>query len=331
MTRPNESRPAARSAGDIAKTLAHIRERHLKTPRDGELATHLDRLLERDDDGNMLPRPLKFTTTGETRGVLVVDAAGGGKTTLVSHVLKNHPVLGRRSEFGAHYIGAEVPSPATFKNMGQELLKRSGYQLKNNRRDAYSIWEIVKGRLQDSATAVLWIDEAHDLFCKDKDLILRAFKSLMKGDQAIVPVLSGTQKLLDFIRQDNEVQRRFSTMILPPVSATTEGRAFAKIIREYCDMAGLDPPGEPDLIPRLVHAARYRLGRSIELITGAIEQALMNDSRCLLIDHFAGIFTLQEAGTVDDNIFLATRWEEINPDGEENNVDASRGRRGRGA
>jgi hypothetical protein len=43
-------------------------------------------------------------------------------------------------------------------------------------------------------TAALWIDEAHNLFCADKNLILRAVKSLMQGDSAVIVILCVTRR-----------------------------------------------------------------------------------------------------------------------------------------
>lgn len=39
---------------------------------------------------------------------------------------------------------------------------------------------------------MIWIDEAQDLFCADRNLILRALKSLMQGEHAITIIVSGT-------------------------------------------------------------------------------------------------------------------------------------------
>ena len=92
-------------------------------------------------------------------------------------------------------------------------------------REGWSLWETLRGRLKDQGITVLWIDEAHDLFCADRHLILRALKSLMQGDEAVIPILSGTERLHEIVRSDPQVQRRLSTLILPPVSEVTDGQA----------------------------------------------------------------------------------------------------------
>lgn len=65
-------------------------------------------------------------------------------------------------------------------------------------------------------------------------MILRALKALMQGDEAVIVILSGTERLGEIIRTDPQVQRRFSTMQLRPVSTTTDGDDFGDLIEAYC-------------------------------------------------------------------------------------------------
>ena len=141
-------------------------------------------------------------------------------------------------------------------------------------------------------TVALWIDEAHDLFCTDKNLILRAIKSLMQGDSAVIIILSGTEKLADILRSDPQVQRRFSTLVLPPVDADANREDILAIIDAHCEIAGLAAPAEDDLVDRLVHAARRRFGLCIEYSIAAIEQALQQGTDQLDLHHFAAAWAL---------------------------------------
>lgn len=307
-----------------ARNLQKLRKLRVDTPRDAAFTTHLDRLLCRDETGNLLPEPQRFSAGRETRGVMVVDGAGGGKTTLISRALERHPVLSGGA--GRHYLDASVPSPATFKSMTGALLQRSGYPVITANREGWSLWETLRGRLKDQGIIVLWIDEAHDLFCADRHLILRALKSLMQGDEAVIPILSGTERLHEIVRSDPQVQRRLSTLILPPVSEVTDGASFSGVIREYCRIAGLEPPLDADLIPRLFHGARHRFGRCIETLVGAIEFALEAGASRLDIAHFAEFWAMQEGCPLGGNVFLAPDWPQINPDRDEADASPARTR-----
>lgn len=79
-----------------------------------------------------------------------------------------------------------------------------------------------------------------DLFCKDSAHILRALKSLMQGDGAVIVILSGTAWLSEVIRSEPQVQRRFSVMNLRPVCAATQEGEFHDIIDEFYGVAGLN-------------------------------------------------------------------------------------------
>lgn len=312
---------------DTMQILDKLRKLRIATPRDEAFKAHLDRLLCRDETGNLTHEPQRFSAGRETRGVMVIDGPGGGKTTLIARALERHPVLAGCGE--RHYLEASVPSPATFKSMGATLLQRSGYPVVAANREAWSMWETLRGRLKDQGITVLWIDEAHDLFCADRNLILRALKALMQGDEAVIPILSGTERLREIVRSDPQVQRRFSTLVLPPVAEAADGADFREVIGEYCRIAGLAAPNEADLIPRLFRAARHRFGRCVETVIGAIEFALESKADCLDIGHFAEFWGLQEGCPLGGNIFLAPDWSRIDPDAEDDTLVIPRRRRRR--
>ena len=300
---------------ETARILQKLRKLRIDTPRDAAFTSHIDRLLSRNDEGNLLHEPLRFSAGRETRGVMVIDGPGGGKTTLIARALERHPALAGAA--GRHYLEASVPSPATFKSMTGALLHRSGYPVNAANREGWSLWETLRGRLKDLGITVLWIDEAHDLFCADRNLILRALKALMQGDEAVILILSGTERLREIVRSDQQVQRRFSTLNLPPVAEATDAASFQGVIGEYCRIAGLEPPLEADLLPRLFHGARYRFGRCVETIIGAIELALEGGAPRLDIGHFAEFWGQQEGCPLGGNVFLARDWPQIDPDRDE--------------
>ena len=104
-----------------------LRDKYLSTPRDAQFRRYLDRLLQRDEQGNLVPAPRLYTKSGDARGIAVVEPAGGGKTSLVYHGLKTHPALQPRDAAHQPWVGVRVPSPATAKSLGIEILNASGY------------------------------------------------------------------------------------------------------------------------------------------------------------------------------------------------------------
>jgi hypothetical protein len=300
---------------DTAKgVLERVRSFHIGSARDAEAAMHITRLLATDEQGHLTPVAKRFTRTGETRGVMLIGGPGSGKSHLLERTLSKLTVL-QEGEYGRpRYLGCSVPSPATFKSMTLALLEESGYPDANPRREAWSLWQDLRHRLQLLGISVLWIDEAQDLFCADRKLILRALKSLMQGDNAVIVVLSGTEDLAKVIRTDPQVQRRFTAMVLPDLVEQVDGDSFRNVITQYCQRVGLGMPIEADLIGRIFHGARYRFGRALELLLQAMEIAIGRDDEDLDIGHFAAAYAMNEACTAAENVFYAEHYWFLKPD-----------------
>lgn len=301
-------------AGTAENALERVRSLHIGSGRDAEAAMHITRLLAMDEQGHPTPVAKRFTRTGETRGVMLIGGPGSGKSHLLERTLSKLTVL-REGEFGRpRYLGCPVPSPATFKSMTLALLEESGYPDANPRKEAWSLWQDLRHRLQLLGISVLWIDEAQDLFCADRKLILRALKSLMQGEDAVIVVLSGTEDLAKVIRTDPQVQRRFTAMVLPDLVEQIDGDSFRDVITQYCQRVGLGAPIEADLIGRIFHGARYRFGRALELLLHAMEIAIGRGEDDLEIGHFAAAYAMNEACTAADNVFYAEHYWLLKPD-----------------
>lgn len=299
---------------EIRAIMNKLRGRHVASPRNDLFLRHFNRLLDCGDDGQLCHVPMRFTDAWETRGVMVVDGAGGGKTTMIKRALERHPAMQGAEGEAAHYITARVPTPATFKGMGTALLRSSGYVQITNDLPAWQIWDRLRLRLRNLGVTVLWIDEAHDLFGADRDLILRSLKALMQGDDALIVILSGTERLDEIVRSDPQLLRRLSIQNLAPVSAAADEANFQAIMNEYCRLAGVHPPRNPDLVARIFHASRYKFGRSIETIINAIEIALEEGASGLTIKHFITLYGMKEGCSPAENIFHARNWMLIDPD-----------------
>lgn len=308
------------SASDLtinAKLAAvdRLRDKYLATPRDAQFRSYLDRLLQRDNQGNLAPKPRLFNKAGDTRGIAVVEPAGGGKTSLVLHGLKTHPALQPRDAAHQPWVGVRVPSPPTAKSLGIEILRASGYPSVSRSQTEDDIMRKVRHHFKIRGTAILWIDEAHDLFgagSKFKvDVFLKTVRNLMQGDDAVSVVLSGIESLWQIASCDAQVTRRYWRLPLADVSPHSDRKALTKVIAGFCDAAGMRPPSDEDLVDRLVHASRNRFGRCIENILAAIEAAALDNSDELTMNHFAVSWGMQEGCGMGQNVFLARHWAKI--------------------
>lgn len=299
---------------DIRAVTSDLRGKYVRMERDRLFRSSIDRLLNCDEMGNPIPKPVTFTATGETRGIMVVAGAGGGKTSLVRQALSNHPAL-QPSETRMPCVSVSVPSPATMKSVAREILRASGYAGSERNRPAWDLWNDVRCRFQLLGTVVLWIDEAHDLFPNgsksEAPQILKTLKSLMQGDGAVIVVLSGVESLWDSISFDHQVQRRYSKFELPPVITSADCKLMWSLLGSFCDRAALQRPERSDLVERLAHAGRHRFGLCIEQIISAIEIALTHGDDRLDVQHFADAFFMQDGCTIGGNVFLSPRWSSI--------------------
>ena len=198
-----------KSTAEIAAIMKRIEAIHVVSDRDLMVCEAIDSLLDRDEAGNVVALPRRFTGGLECRGLAVSDASGGGKTRILRDNLMKNPVLGPSATGVARFVHVTVPSPATLKNLGCEILRKTGYRDISERRERWSIWNIVRNRLQSLGIVVLWIDEAHDMIRTKTEVedLLKTLKRLMQGDQGVIVVLSGTERLLDLVYSDDEVQQ----------------------------------------------------------------------------------------------------------------------------
>lgn len=318
---------------EVMATLDQLRKIHLETERDSEIRKHLDRLLKHDDRGNPTPEPIRYTEKMETRGFMMVEGSGGGKTTALKKMLSEHPALQSSAESGlSRVISIQVPSPATSKSLGMSILAVTGIHSLSSRTTAWNIWEMVKHRLGLLGTVVLWIDEAQDMFFSDRpseiDTMLKTIKSLMQNENAVIVILSGTERLFDVTAFDPQVNRRFAKIVPRDlVAGSDEVDMLEDVIRNYCEIAKLSFDDKGRTVSRLIYGSRGRFGRALETILNAIENALIEGADTLTRQHFANAWEIQEGTPWEQNVFAATKWRHIRLDEAAEEFELERRRR----
>ncbi|KIT15593.1 TniB family NTP-binding protein [Jannaschia aquimarina] len=305
----------------IQDVMDTIRRLHVGTEADEALREQIDRLLRRNEEGDLLPEPVRVGRTAETRGILFVDAAGAGKTTAVSRALEKHPALGGADGEATAFLAATVPTEPTLKAMAIKLLQEadypnrsSGAKLERTRRTSFQLFDHLRELMDRNGQIVLWIDEAHDLMARDPEQILRAVKSLMQDDKSVIVILSGTERLGELIRSDPQVQRRFTIVAPDPLSVATDRERLLDILDHYCERTSLGRIEDETVVPRLLVAARDRFGRAIEMMQGAVEQAMMEEADTLDLWHFALAWGMREGTDRETNPFVVDDWARIDPD-----------------
>lgn len=282
-------------APDKTATIARLRSLHIPTERDHALAAQLDRLLQTDGDGRQIPVPVRFTANLKTRGIAIIEAASGGKTTAVRKVLSRTTALNPVSAPPLH-LHAKVPGPATLKSLGLEILRLLDFDHVSARATAWQIWDAVQHRLSLRGLVVLWIDEAHDLFlsqpAREIDDMLKMLKSLMQGETAVI--LSATERLSDITSYDPQVNRRFTKVVPNNLVIGADEARLSKLVHDYARKAELAVDWSDTFSSRLIHGSRRRFGRAVETIVNAIERALSDGEHTLTARHFAEAWALRK-------------------------------------
>jgi hypothetical protein len=302
---------------ETIKMLEELRQIYVGSERDEWFQQHLNRNINGDPMGQGAAKPVAYTSGSESRGVLVLDGPGGGKTSLIHKALREHPDLQPMNEAHRPWLGVSVPSPATVKSLGWEILRVSGYPEVSERKSGWQVWKLIRARLKLLGTTVLWIDEAHDMFNggikkNEIEIMLKMLKTTMQGESAVVVVLSGIEDLGQIASFNDEVKRRFSHLKLPQVTVASNAEELSAVVEAYCEAAGLTPQLDKDLIPRLIYASRGRFGRRIENLIHAIEIALLKGDSQLSRDHFAEAWVVQEGCEPGGNVFVSQKWSQIN-------------------
>ncbi|EKF42406.1 transposition protein [Nitratireductor indicus C115] len=256
----------------------------------------------------------------EARGIAVVGASGSGKTTAIARLLSHTPGLVSENQKDSRrdVVSFQVPSPATLKFVGQTALEALGYPLRRNRTEMI-IWEMVRHHLQQRKTLFLHLDEAQDLLRyqtpKMLQSVVRTLKSLMQTKEWPVGlILSGMPEVKDLLNHDPQLARRFYPVEFPRLRAGLDGERVIEIVASYADRTSMETGNTvgDDFAARLIRAADGEFGLVIELIIGAIEEALIAGDRRLDRQHFTCAFR-RRSGCIDGlNPFLADDFERIN-------------------
>ncbi|WP_067287411.1 TniB family NTP-binding protein [Sulfitobacter sp. EhC04] len=291
-------------------------DKYFPTERDDQFLLRLNRLLARDRDGNPIASPRKDRGTGEAQGLFVIEAAGGGNTSLVKNGLKEHPLLQSNGEGHMPWIMLDAaPSPATTKALGLDILYKTGYRDVSNRETEQGIWKLLKHRLVLLNTVFVCIDEGHDLLGAASPFEIRnmqkRLKNLMQGEGAVSVILIGIGELQHLAAYDDQINRRYQKLAFDDISPVRDARLLKGILHTMCAEVAIDAPKEPDLIERLVHASRRRFGWFIKNTLRALEIAALAGASRLEKVHFAEDWAIQEDAEVGKNVFLSREWSKI--------------------
>lgn len=315
-----------KSYEEIAPLLKELRNKHVVTERDEKLERHLKRLFDVDDNGKLSHVPARSADNSETRGVILIEGSGGGKTTAIRKSLKSFEALAENPETGLpRYIEVRVESPATMKSLAKNILGELGTGEISDRVRVWQMWDLVRHRMHRQGISVLWLDEAQDMFLggvkAETNDMFKTLKGLMQGKYAVNVILSGTERLSKIASLDQQISRRFSKIQPAALEVGADAEYLEELIGHYAGEAGLKVSFRDSLIGRLIVASRARFGRLIYFTIGAIECALQDGAKVLDVERYADIWEIEEGGDYSDNIFVRDDWGVVCLDAEAGNAE----------
>lgn len=299
---------------NVAQIIAGLRGIFARHEGFDALRQQFDILLQR----TRAERELGLRT--EARSLALIGAPGSGKTTATDKLILDHN-KSRAAEGGPplEIVSFRAPSPATLKFVGYTALEALGFPLQRDK-TTQMIWGMVRAHLRENRTLFLHIDEAQDLAQnqtpKEMMSVLNTIKSLMQaGDWPVGVILTGLPDVRDMLNFDPQLARRFYPLEMRSLHGEAAQWQSIAILKSYLERANLKPDDGlcgAQFAARLLHASDREFGLMIELILGAIEEALLIDAPVVEAGHFTSAFR-RKSGCINAlNPFVVEDFGRIN-------------------
>lgn len=316
--------------------MERVKSRILETAdRDDETAATFNKLYADLVTRIDTSRPLGPGNRSQTRALVLTGKTGAGKSTMISRTISAHPAF---TGFGVpgsgcRAVSVQTPSPCNPKALGLEILRILGYPMAAQR-PAPAIWGRVRERLEFLGKVVLHLDEIHNVLVTANVTELTQIRTFIKAflispDWPVVLLLSGLPEVISFFEGLNdpdensltnadtkgEVRRRAVFVNLRSLMLPHDAKMIAAAVKDMAEVAALKVADDIDvkIVPRLIHAAIYELGTTMQLAHEAIGQALEVKPRVATLDmvHFKLAYRERTRCADGANPFMVIDWKKL--------------------
>lgn len=309
---------------DITRIMKKVKATYFEPPIHGEILQSFNQLLQGIVESHELSGS-DDDDQEELRGLIVSGQPRAGKSRILKQIFGSHPSLPGYGKKGASCpIHTVVPrGSCTIKRFGADTLARTGLtvvQMPSGQDYEITLAHMIRDRLRMRGIKILHIEEAQHITqaanAHEIVRVINMFKCLMiDKDWPIALVMSGIPDLVDALQAEDQITGRLDVVDVPSLQIADDGPNLQGILRELATVAGLKVgQGQAKLIvPRLIHAGNYQLGRSIEIVYAAIRLALGRREPDLTLDAFARTYRRTRAVAPERNPFLARDWVKTDP------------------
>lgn len=230
-------------------------------------------------------RPREETRRFKARALLIVGAAGSGKTTALEDYMADYPDCAMEDGDLRRIVYVEAPERTTRRALVGAILGAYGYRA----RDHWNTSEVIEKiafYAEETGTEMIFIDEGHHMVNENNpDMtaeVTEFIKSLLNRVKVQI-VIAGLPRLLDIAvpgERTMQLRRRLQpTVILKPYDwATRSGRTmFSGVLGVMEKMLGLpDPSGlaKHEMAKRIYVATGGEIGIVSKYLSQALSIAL---------------------------------------------------------
>ncbi|ODU77367.1 TniB family NTP-binding protein [Novosphingobium percolationis] len=240
-------------------------------------------------------RPREETRRFKARALLIVGAAGSGKTTALEDYMVDYPDRAMEDGDIRRIVYVEAPERTTRRALVGAILGAYGYRAREHWNTSEVI-EKIAFYAEETGTEMIFIDEGHHMVNENKpDMtaeVTEFIKSLLNRVKVQV-VIAGLPRLLDIAvagERTMQLRRRLQpTVILKPYDwATRSGRTmFSGVLGVMEKMLGLpDPSGlaKHEMAKRIYVATGGEIGIVSKYLSQALSIALASGRRLIDLD-----------------------------------------------
>lgn len=257
------------------------------------------------------------------RIVAVCGESGAGKTTaLLRHTAETvamRPYVDEDGNTKSPVLMMTAPSPCTPRLLAYEGLHALGYPVRSTLRENL-MWKTFRDVLKAHEVMFLIIDEAqHTVDAANRVEITKIANSLKNlvqmPDWPLRIVLAGVEPLDQFLAI-KQLANRSTVIPFSKMTGTSGEATIAEVTRMIIfDHAELSTALHEDeeFIKRLIHGCDRDFGTIVQMIRGAVEEAIDGDQTAVTNQQFANCFENNTGYEPGRNVFLVKNWKDTRP------------------